>query len=118
MAWRLSVALSIRTLALTFNSTTTGFLTGNGGTMYSHPYAEGLGWPDYEGPAALEKAANPPYQAWTPQIPPPVQPGEGFSMTPGFPPADQPARLEMAFSALAEGDGYSNQLRITGIRFQ
>ncbi len=61
---------------------------------------------------------DPQLYAWSPQNPP-VQPGEGFSITPGFPvPAGQPARWEMAFSALAQADAYINPLRITSIRFE
>jgi len=72
----------------------------------------------WDGHAFISYSNDPQHYAWTPQIPP-VQPGEGFSITPGFPvPDDQPARSELAFSALAKGNDYINQLRITGIRFQ
>jgi len=86
--------------------------------LFGDPLAPGATLQRWDGHAFVSYYYDPQYYVWTPQIPP-IQPGEGFSITPGFPiPADQPARWEMAFSALAEGDGYIDRLRITGIRFQ
>jgi hypothetical protein len=54
---------------------------------------------------------------WVPQ-PPPLQPGEGFSIVPGFTiPSDKPATWSMAFSGLAPVP-YYNELTITGIWIQ
>jgi len=86
--------------------------------VFGDPLGPGANLQCWNGHAFISYYNDPQNFAWTPQIPP-VQPGEGFSITPGFPvPTNQPARWEMAFSALAEGDGYINQLRITSIRVQ
>jgi len=52
---------------------------------------------------------------WIPETPP-LQPGEGFSLVPGFSiPDDKPARWEMAFSGLSSAV-YVNPLIIAGIQ--
>jgi len=54
---------------------------------------------------------------WVPQVPP-IQPGEGFSIVPGFTiPPDKPASWPMTFSGLAPAP-YYNQLTITGLWIQ
>ena len=86
--------------------------------VFDDPLALGATVQRWNGNTFVAYYNDPTKFAWTPQTPP-IQPGEGFTITPGFVvPVDQPVPWAMAFSAQAEADGYIDPLRITNLQIQ